>query len=117
MNVGVSPFWKFSISLGYVSKLVQDRTFNKSFHRQELLFFLFSGQLCIDAGSGKHTIRNILDFAKKCKVGSSGQTYHSDSSSPFVGPPSQMAWQQTMINRSRALAPQGTLRVEGCSEG
>ena len=115
MNVGVSPFWKFSMSLGNVS-FEHDRTFGKSFLRQDFLFFLFSGQIWIGAGSGKHAVRNILDFAKKCTVGSSGQTYHSDSSWPFVGPPSQMAWQQTMINCSRALRSRGTLRVEGCSE-
>ena len=101
------------MSLGDVSLCRTEHSVSLS---PDKISFSFSSLELIGAESGKHTICNILDFAKKCKVGSNGQTYHSDSSWPFVGPPSQMAWQHTMINCSRALISPGNLRVDGCSE-
>ena len=62
MNVGVSPFWKSSISLGYVSLC---RTEHSVRLLREHFFFLLSyGQIRIGAGSKKQIIRNILHFCK-----------------------------------------------------
>ena len=116
MNVGVSFFWKFSMSLGYVSLCRTEHS--ASLFSDKIAFSIFSqgkSGLVLDPESILYA-RNILGFAKKYKVGCSGHTYHSDSSWPFVGPPSQMAWQQTIINCSRALRSQGSLVIEGCSE-
>ena len=61
MNVGVSPFWKSSMSLGYVSLC---RTEHSVRLARKFVFLRLSGQGRIGAGSGKHNIRKFLHFAK-----------------------------------------------------